>query len=533
MRIIVAALLLAGACAGSVRAAPAPPKLVVVLSVDQLSAQLFEDYRPHFTGGLRRLADGVAFANGFQAHGATETCPGHSTILTGSHPARTGVIANLWVDFAVPRTDKTIYCTEDERTPGSSSTNYVVSDVHLRVPTFGDRLKQANPESRVVSVAGKDRSAVLLGGHNADQRWWWKDRGFVQSGSEPSQIADQVNASIARAIGEARDPLVPPSFCAARDRAIDLGGGMSVGAFRFDRKAGDAAAFGNGPERDAATLTMAAALLQRMQLGRGKAVDVLAIGLSGTDYVGHRYGPGGIEMCLQLMSLDSDLGGFFTLLDRMGLDYAVVLTADHGGLDVPERLAPEGVKNAARLSPDATVDAIGSEIGRRLGLTVPPFVGDWYLNAALPAATRSQVLKLARELLSKQPQVEAMFTKAEIAARPMPGARPESWPIADRIRASFDPNRSPDLFVVYKENVTLIPKPLAGYVATHGSVWDYDRKVPILFWWKGIAPDNRSESAMTVDIEPTLASLVGLAIPPAEIDGHCLDLVAGPETNCR
>ena len=44
-------------------------------------------------------------------------------------------------------------------------------------------------------------------------------------------------------------------------------------------------------------------------------------------------------MCLQLHSLDHALGQFFAGLDRRGLDYVVVLTADHGGTDIPERLA--------------------------------------------------------------------------------------------------------------------------------------------------------------------------------------------------
>ena len=69
-------------------AANAPPKLLVVFSIDQVSADLFDEYRPQFTDGLARIASGTVFRNGYQSHAATETCPGHSTILTGDHPAR-------------------------------------------------------------------------------------------------------------------------------------------------------------------------------------------------------------------------------------------------------------------------------------------------------------------------------------------------------------------------------------------------------------------------------------------------------------
>ena len=84
---------------------PPPPKLLVVVSVDQFSADLFDEYRPQFTGGLARLASGAVFRNGYQSHAATETCPGHSTILTGDRPARTGIIANTWVDQSLSRPD--------------------------------------------------------------------------------------------------------------------------------------------------------------------------------------------------------------------------------------------------------------------------------------------------------------------------------------------------------------------------------------------------------------------------------------------
>ena len=113
--------------AGAAVADMPKPKLIIAISVDQFSANLFDEYRPSFTGGLKRLSSGIAFNNGYQSHAATETCPGHSTILTGDHPARTGIIANNWLDLDVKREDKGIYCVEDEAAAGSSSKNYTVS----------------------------------------------------------------------------------------------------------------------------------------------------------------------------------------------------------------------------------------------------------------------------------------------------------------------------------------------------------------------------------------------------------------------
>src|SRR4051794_14291964 len=139
------------------QAPAAPPKLLVVISVDQFSADLFDEYRPQFSAGLARLASGTDFRNGYQSHAATETCPGHSTILTGDHPARTGIIGNNWFDQSIQREDKSVYCAEDESAPGTSSSHYKVSPKHLLVPTLGDVMKSRWPSSRNVAVSGKDR----------------------------------------------------------------------------------------------------------------------------------------------------------------------------------------------------------------------------------------------------------------------------------------------------------------------------------------------------------------------------------------
>ena len=179
---------LAAAVLGLILAAPAaaqeaaPPRLIVVISVDQFSADLFAEYRGHYTGGLARLQTGAVFPSGYQSHAATETCPGHSTILSGARPARTGIVGNDWIDFKVSRDkdgDHSVYCAEDESAPGSTNRDYVVSDKHLKVPTLGEWMKLADPASRVVSVAGKDRAAVMMGGHKVDELWWWGGKGFV------------------------------------------------------------------------------------------------------------------------------------------------------------------------------------------------------------------------------------------------------------------------------------------------------------------------------------------------------------------
>ena len=538
---VFASALASAACAQPAEPAQlpsGPPKLIVVISVDQFSADLFDEYRPQFTGGLARLASGTSFRNGYQAHAGTETCPGHSTILTGSHPSHTGIIANTWVDQAVQRSDKTVYCAEDERVPGSSTTSYTVSPFHLRTRTLGDILKQHSPQSLNVAVAGKDRAAVMMGGHSVDQRWFWDGKKFTsdnKSGAVPATIA-KANTALAASLAVAREPLTLPPSCQAKATPYALTPQLTVGAGRFARAAGDVRAFRASPEYDGAVLAIAAGLAQELGLGRDVAPDVLSVGLSATDYVGHGLGSGGAEMCLQLLSLDRELGSFFNVLDAEGIDYSVVLTADHGAMDFPERLRAKGVTNATRADPALGTAVLGKAIAAKLQISGPALLGDLandvWIDRSLAPRDRTRVEQVAIAFYKAHPQVEAVFTSRQIGRIPLPTASPDKWTIPQRVRASYDRERSGDLYVVLKRNISPIVSPGVGYVTTHGSVWDYDRRVPILFWRKGMRPAPRQDHISTVNILPTIAAQIGLALP-AGLDGRCLNGVDGAACPAR
>ncbi|MBX9861008.1 MAG: alkaline phosphatase family protein [Sphingomonas sp.] len=515
------------------------PKLIVVISVDQFSADLFAEYRNHFTGGFKRLLTGAVFPSGYQSHAATETCPGHSTILTGMHPSRTGIIANNWTDLKTARTDKVVYCAEDESVPGSTSLAYTVSDKHLLVPTLGERMKTANPTTQTVSVGGKDRAAVMMGGHKVDELWWWDGKKFASyAGRITPQSVARVNAGVADKIAAGQLPLEEPDYCVSRNRAVAIGAGKTVGTGRFERAPGDTRSFRASPEFDGAVFSLAAALVQEKNLGKGAATDIISIGASATDYVGHTYGTEGNEMCLQLAALDETMADFFDKLDTLGLDYEVVLTADHGGHDLPERNRDHAVPGAARIDPGFTTKAVSDAIAAKLKLTGQVLFGDSgsgdvWIDPKLTAAQRAAVLKEALALYRAHPQVAAALSRAEIEAAPVATGPAETWSLVERAKASFHPLRSGDIVVALKPRITPIADPTRGYVATHGSFWDYDRRVPILFWRKGMTGFEQPLAVETVDIAPTLAATIGMKLAAPDIDGRCLDLDPGVGDTCR
>lgn len=514
------------------------PKLIVAISVDQYSGDLFAEYRQYYTAGLKRLTQGVVFPRGYQSHAATETCPGHSTILTGAHPSRTGIIANNWYNPNAPRADKMVYCVEDESQPGTDSDDYVVSPLHLRVPTLGGRMKLADPRVRVVAVAGKDRAVVTMGGPTADQSWWLTPKGYVSyKGVVETPLVARINRDVLKELGSARGSMPLPAHCMAKNFPVEVGAGRTVGQGRFAREANSYYAFRASPEQDRFTLRLAAEQVEEMKLGKGQQTDIMSIGLSANDYVGHTYGTAGTEMCIQQFALDQALGVFFDRLDKNGIDYVVMLTADHGGHDLPERHRMNAMPMEWRVDPALMPKALSQAVAAKTGLAGDLIIGDsaagdLYLPPQLPEADRHKVEAEALAILRKHPQVQAVFTKAEIAAAPSPSGPPESWTLLQEARASYDPERSGDLLVLLRPRVMSIADPTKGSVTTHGSPWDTDRRVPILFWRKGVTPFEQPLGVETVDILPTLAALIGLSVSQDQIDGRCLDLIVGPQDSC-
>jgi predicted AlkP superfamily pyrophosphatase or phosphodiesterase len=542
--LFVTGLVIAAASGTAALAAPAKPKLIVAIAVDQFSADLFNEYRGSFTGGLKRLISGVVYTRGHQSHAATETCPGHSTILTGSRPARTGIIANDWQNPLLERKDKDgkptfdVYCAEQPGAVGSNATAQVISTQFLRVQTLGDRMKAVDPKTRVVSVSGKDRAAVMLGGPSADVTIWWNGIAFGTYAGKEGRLPPTLAAINARAAAAIAKPVIQklPTNCASHSLAVPISATDAVGVLK-PRKAGNAPGWRATPEFDAMTLDAALAAALPLKLGQGASTDVLAISFSATDYIGHSFGTSGAEMCVQMAALDATIGRLFASLDKSGVNYTVVLTADHGGHDLPERNRANGLPAAQRVDVMLSAKAVGLRLAQQFGLGESALIGrssfgDMYLSARVPAEKRSAVRDAAVAVYRANAQVAAVFTKDELIAAPSPSGPVDEWPLIMRAKASFDAERSGDFVVLLKPYVTPIPDTSFGYVATHGSPWGYDRRVPILFWSKGITAFEQPNAVETVDILPTLASLIGLVVPPTEIDGRCLDLMAGAETNC-
>jgi predicted AlkP superfamily pyrophosphatase or phosphodiesterase len=419
-------------------------------------------------------------------------------------------------------------------------------------------MKVADPRSRVFAVSGKDRAAIMLAGHNPDGVFWWDDeRGFstyVPAGATADARLAPVAAFNTALF--ARWKTKPPEWTVINNSCAARGGPETFGKLAWTSAAPPAGWtppakgisftadddfkrwFKASPMFDAVTLDAALMLLDTQKLGRGPAPDLLAVSLSATDYVGHRYGNGGAEMCDQLAHLDTVLGAFLKHLDTLGVPVMVVLTADHGAVDAAERAADRGAV-AQRIDTEKMMSEVNAAVRAKLGLQYDPLTGDGeQINIVPfgeddPAAARAKIETAAIVALKARAEVVAVFTQREaLAAMPPPSTPVDELTVLERFAESTDATRSGDLLVALQPDASFgNPAKPGDTVAGHGSPWNYDRRVPILFWWPGATGFEQPLPVETVDIAPTLAALLGIA-PPA-VDGRCLDLDASTMSTCH
>jgi predicted AlkP superfamily pyrophosphatase or phosphodiesterase len=514
----VAAMAMTGASRAPIKPAAPAPKLVVLITVDQMRADYLDRFASQYKYGLARLIKGGAvYTNAFQDHANAETAPGHATIGSGREPWKTGIVLN---SVGVP----------DAKAPLIGGGGPGASPFRFQGTTLFDWIKAKDARSRALSVSRKDRGAILPIGKSKENVYWYASNGnFTTSTYYRDSLPAWVQAFNAQRIpqtyaGKAWELMLPASEYPEPDSVWveDLGREpafphrLSADSVQAAR---DFIAF---PWMDDLTVQFALAGVNALDLGKGPAPDLLAVSLSTTDAVGHRFGMASREIHDQLLHVDRAIG---TLLDslyklRDSSTIVVALTADHGVTMAPELVA-EKSGNAMNGPMRVDLSALGKEfLGRLVAKGVDSSAFDFedamlFLDKQAIGKAHLDADSVARSFAAeakKQPGVARadLFsdilradTAHDVIARRWRHAVPANWPIA----------------VV----VTLEQGDVWGEYATgiHGSPYDDDTHVPLVFYGPGVAAGKRDEPARVVDLAPTLAAMVG-ARPADGVDGHQL-----------
>lgn len=528
---LVALFLCVGAAplAQQVAAAPSKPKLVVLLSVDQMRGDYVDRFRKQWTKGLQRLiSEGAWFRQAEFPYYNTVTCAGHTSISTGTVPAVHGMVLNQWW---VENNTRQVNCTDDDDAKlisyGAPVTGRGNSASHIMTTTLSDELRlQLSPAPRVVSISLKARSAIGLGGHRPDVVIWndeptgeWVTSTAFAKEAAPFLVDYVAKHPISADIGRVWDRSLP------KDQY--LYDGSAVGRQKTDlptsafphivKNAPDAKgpftdAWESSPFSDAYLNALALTAIDAMKLGRGPGTDYLAISYSGLDKVGHDFGPESHEVQDLLVHLDAEIG---KLLDKLDKDvgrgnYVLGLTADHGVAPVPEWIKAQGL-DAGRIDTAALARSVDAVLLRELGggpYRTRLIYNDIYFNDGVYAQLleRRPAMNAVLEAIRKTPGVWRAYRKEELLT---------TDPMTRAPALSHYDGRSGDIKVLGRAYWIT-----STDTTTHGTGHRYDTHVPLVLFGQGIKAGEYLDPVAPIDLAPTLAFLSGVTLPDAM--GHVL-----------
>ncbi len=499
------------------RPAAERPRLVVFLTVDQFRPDFLDRWAPQLTGGLVRLSKhGAVFTNAFQDHAVTETAPGHSVTMSGRFPRSTGIVSNS-------------LGVADPQSPLLTSRDWAASPYRFRGSVLMDWIRARDARARALSISRKDRGAILPMGRAKQSVFWYATSNgeFTTSRYYGDTLPDwikQVNARRVpqRLAGQSWTLLLPASEYAEPDDVSIENAGRDftfphVMSADTTRAAADMV---STPWMDRFTLDAALEGLQALQLGRGPQVDILAVSLSATDYIGHRYGPDSREQHDNVLRLDRALGSFIDSLYKLrdSSTIAFALTADHGVTSFPELVA----ERAGRPAP-ARYDLWPAVVGLRSALR--QFHVDTTavtLDGPLVSVDRDA---FAEARVDPEPILRRF---ADVVRTSRGIAR------VDRVRELVGRDTVRD--AVTRRWIHMIPAdspveyvitpcegayPVGATIAEHGAPYDDDAHVPVIFYGPWFRAARFTDRALVADMAPTLARLIG--VPPTErLDGRVL-----------
>ncbi len=504
----VAALVLAFIPAAFASAYNAHPRLVVVIVIDQFRGDYLERYRDQFgEGGFRLFLDhGANFTDCNYDYANTRTASGHATLFTGAYSNGHGIVANEWWD---PKKRKMVTSVEDGDTkPVDIAGGKAGASPHnLLADTLGDELKLATQGlSRVFSLSLKDRAAVLSGGFAADAAYWIdpKSGAWITSTyylRDLPQWAHEFNASNRAA--------------KYWDRNWESNGEVLRSTAHRKSKDGSDAGFyevvGSTPFANEYDLEFAKELVVYENLGAGQATDLLAIGLSANDILGHQVGPDSPEMAAMALALDRELADFFKFLGhRVGLANTwIVLSADHGISALPD------VAKKLRI-PAANLDAskLEAQINSALTAKFSPGHAASYIKLDYPVAWLDQDAFAAVHIKEhdaetavgeamKQAGLRDYYTKSQLAEGEV-----SDTALGKKFLHSYSPEGGwyvmgvPEIYTVGSSKGT-----------DHATPYTYDTHVPLAFYGLPFRPGTYRTHAEPVDLAVTLASLLGINAP--------------------
>jgi predicted AlkP superfamily pyrophosphatase or phosphodiesterase len=504
-------------------------KIIVGVVVDQMCYDYLYRFQGKFgKGGFNKLIkQGANCRNTNYNYVPTYTGPGHASIYTGTTPDNHGIVGNEWYDR---NKKEVINCVTDRayQSVGTSSKDGNRSPKTLKTYTITDQLKITYPSAKVISLSIKDRSAILPGGHLSDGSYWfdYSSGKMITSNFYKTELPGWVNEFNAKKHADqalvqtwntyypietymesGKDDSPYEVLLSSKDKPI-----FPYDLKELNKNASDYSLFTITPYANTYLTDFALSAIDNEQMGANSQTDFLCISYSTPDIAGHAFGPYSVEIEDIYIRLDLEIARLIeTLEKKFGKNgFTLFLTADHAVVPVPQSLIDQKLPGGY-LFLEQKLKALKNDVRKKFefDLIESEENQNIYLNRKLIDSLhlpKKAIETFIAAEIRKWDGVKAVFVSEELEN----ASSTNNW--MQMVSKGYRYDRSGEVIFILEPGYLAKneDKPSSHKGTSHGSAFNYDTHVPLIWYGNGIQKQAIFRPIEIIDIAPTLIHLLNL-----------------------
>jgi predicted AlkP superfamily pyrophosphatase or phosphodiesterase len=517
-----------------------PPRLTVVLVVDQFAYDYFNKLMPHLKYGLKYLAEhGVVYTNAHMPHGQPGTATGHAGLNTGAYANYHGFVSNSWYEDG-----EKVACDDDASDNAfvfdpvtGDSYDYGKSADRLMVDGLSDQcVLQTQPRSKFAaySISGKSRSAIATAGRLGKAIWFDCESGMFTSSKAyfdelPKwvQIFNEKNdvSKLGSITWKCMYPQSPyaynffdiNNYDYTRTKETMLDRLLPVpdvtnpeNKYHFFEKT---------PQANQLILDCAQACIKTHVSRKHRDRLLLWVCLSPLDKLTHQYGENSMETTDMIYHLDKQIERFIRQTLRVIGKHEVifVLTADHAVMPIPELLHEKGLTQARRIRRASLIESINKKIKEKysvenliLAYKSQEFILDPAVTDTLDSEKHANIIKDIKFYALQEPGIKNAWEHDELLHMPT-----QQGTLEDNIKKQLFKGRSGSV-ILQTEPYTVITNWPEG--ASHKTPYNYDTHIPLIIFHPGKFERRYVRQRVSaLQLANTLAEVLNIPKPSASV----------------
>lgn len=506
-----------------------PPKLTIVIVVDQLAYHYIPKLQQYFKTGFKKLLDkGIVYTDAYLPHGMPGTGTGHPALETGQVAKYHGIISNKWFDIK----GKSIRCDDDSAVNAAvfstkGTYNYGKSPRNIMVSGISTQFKLAerpNTPHHIFSLSLKSRAAIGTANKSGIAIWFDKATGkftsskaymnkllpFVMNFNQATQLdkLKQINWNL---VYKRNDPAYEfkriESYDFASLPTSLIGKPIPIELSVNNKKPFEL--YVQTPHANQLVIGLAKECINTYVSKKKQDRMLLWINLSSLDKVGHTFGPESLEVIDMIYHLDNQLQYIIKYAQKkVGKNNVLfTLTADHGIDFIPEELKKMGLYHAQRIIISQLTTLLNEFIQKKYGVAhvvqnikQPNVYLDKKNLEQLDKEKQQQIIRDLKTVLQKQPGIKTVWTYDELSKACFAQDQLENY-----FKMQLFPNRSGDLIIQTFPHV-IITKHKTG--AAHKTPNGNNIHIPLIIYHKKLKKNTITKKVSALQLANTLAKLL-------------------------